>query len=83
MGLWVKNMYPKWNPGNGNMDQNLRSPGGLSLTHTQWEEKAGGMQSPRIVRKIGEDSFCGWPCPKHHSTPNVLSRQACLLAEVT
>ena len=24
-------MYPKWNP--GNMDQNLRSPGGIILTH--------------------------------------------------
>ena len=33
--LWVKNMYPKWvAPVNGNMDQNLQSPGGLILTHT-------------------------------------------------
>ena len=31
--LWVKNRYPKWNPGSGNMDQNLRFPG-LILTHT-------------------------------------------------
>ena len=36
---WVKNRYPKWNPINRNMDQNLRSPGGLILTHTQ---KGGG-----------------------------------------
>ena len=33
--LWVKNMYFKWNPASGNMDQNLWSPGGLILTHTQ------------------------------------------------
>ena len=28
-------MHPKWNPGNGNMDRNLRSPGSLILIHTQ------------------------------------------------
>ena len=29
-------MYPKWNPGKWKHDQNLRSPGGLILTHTQF-----------------------------------------------
>ena len=29
-----KNRYPKWNLVSGNMDQNLRFPGGLILTHT-------------------------------------------------
>ena len=32
--LWVKNRYRNGNLVNGNMDYNLRSPGGFILTHT-------------------------------------------------
>ena len=39
MWLWVKKPVPKWLAlASGNMDQNLRSPVGLILTHTHVEE---------------------------------------------
>ena len=34
MWLWVNNRTPNGTLASGNMDQNLWSPGGLSLTHT-------------------------------------------------
>ena len=68
---WVKNRYPKWLAMvSGNMDENLRLPVGLILTHTHvgflWfalnelnKGRPSKQDTPRFMARRSETSFAG------------------------